>query len=82
MSYYLKTCAPENATGQLNDTFNLLESMFQMVPKVFVAQSIRPDLLEPIVTYVNRLLVETHALPRGTKELIAAHVSKVNGCEY
>ncbi len=82
MSYFLSTCTPENATGQLSETYKKLESMFQMVPKIFIAQSIRPDLLEPIVTYVNRLLIETHALPRGTKELIAAYVSKLNKCEY
>jgi alkylhydroperoxidase family enzyme len=56
--------------------------MFLVVPKVFVAQSLRPDLLEPMVTYVKRLMVETHALPRRTKELIAAYVSKVNACAY
>ena len=56
--------------------------MFQMVPKVFVAQSMRPDLLEPIVDYVNRLMVEEHTLPRSTKELIAAYVSKLNACAY
>jgi alkylhydroperoxidase family enzyme len=56
--------------------------MFQMVPKVFVAQSIRPDLLELIANYVNRLMIETHALPRTTKELIAAYVSKLNDCAY
>ncbi|QTA92816.1 Uncharacterized protein dnm_089090 [Desulfonema magnum] len=38
-----------------------------------MAQSIRPDLLETIVQYVNRLMIETHALPRSTKELIAAY---------
>jgi alkylhydroperoxidase family enzyme len=82
LSYFLKTRDPDQATGVLKDTYAQLESMFQMIPKVFVAQSIRPDLLEPIVTYVNRLLIETHALSRGTKELIAAHVSKLNNCEY
>ena len=82
MSYYLKVTEPEQATGQLKDTYDMLRSMFQMVPKVFVAQSIRPDLLEPIITYVNRLLIESHALPRSTKELIAAYVSKLNACAY
>ena len=82
MSYYLKTVSPEDAAGQLKKAYATLEAMFQMVPKVFVAQSIRPDLLEPIVTYVNRLMVENHALPRSTKELIAAHVSKLNACAY
>jgi len=82
MSYMLKTTEAENAEGQLKASYDLLTSMFEMVPKVFVAQSIRPDLLEPIVTYVNRLMIEDHALPRSTKELIAAHVSKLNTCAY
>jgi len=82
MSYLLKTTAIEKAAGQLQATYDLLTTMFQTVPKVFVAQSIRPDLLEPIVTYVNRLMIEDHALPRSTKELIAAHVSKLNVCAY
>ena len=82
MSYYVKTTDPGKAAGQLRETYDNLEAIFQTVPKVFVAQSIRPDLLEPLVTYVKRLLIETHALPRGTKELIAAHVSKINECDY
>jgi alkylhydroperoxidase family enzyme len=82
MTYFFPTTAPEAATGQLQKTYTTLESMFQMVPKLFVAQSMRPDLLELIVNYVNRLMVEDHALPRTTKELIAAYVSKLNACAY
>jgi alkylhydroperoxidase family enzyme len=82
MSYYLNTVEPEQADGQLKNTYDMLLEMFQMIPKVFVAQSIRPDLLEPIATYVKRLMIEDHGLPRSTKELIAAHVSKINSCAY
>ncbi len=82
MAYYLETVEPDTAQEGLKETYATLQEMFMMVPKVFVAQSIRPDLLEPIVTYVKRLMVEDHALPRGTKELIAAHVSKLNACAY
>lgn len=82
MSYFLKTIPPEDARGRLKVTYATLESMFMVVPKVFVAQSIRPDLLEPIVTYVKRLMIDDHALPRSTKELIAAYVSKLNACAY
>lgn len=82
MSYFLKVTEPEHGRGDLQKSYGLLQDMFQMVPKVFVAQSIRPDLLEPIVQYVNRLMIETHALPRQTKELIAAYVSKLNACAY
>ena len=82
MSYFLKVTEPEKGSGQLQKSYEMLQAMFQMVPKVFVAQSIRPDLLEPIVQYVNRSMIETHALPRSTKELIAAYVSKLNACAY
>jgi hypothetical protein len=82
MSYHVKVTEPEQARGQLQKSYEMLLTMFQIVPKVFVAQSIRPDLLELIVQYVNRLMVEDHALPRTTKELIAAYVSKINACAY
>ena len=82
MSYYLKTTAPDRASGQLKNVYDMLEIMFQMVPKVFITQSIRADLLEPLTVYVNRLMIETHALSRSTKELIAAYVSKLNACAY
>lgn len=82
MSFFIRTKAPENAGGQLQNFYDTLSSMFQTVPKVFEAQSIRPDLLGPLVDYVNRLMIETHALPRSTKELIAAYVSKLNACAY
>ena len=82
MSYFLKTTGPDNADGELKNAYDMLTNMFQLVPSVFVAQSIRPDLLEPVVTFVNRLLIETHALSRTTKELIAAHVSEINKCAY
>ncbi len=82
MSYFLKVTEPEHGSGQLQKSYEMLQTMFQTVPKVFVAQSIRPDLLESMVQYVNRLMIETHALPRSTKELIAAYVSKLNSCVY
>ena len=82
MSYFLTTTEPEHASGQLQNSYEMLQAMFQTIPKVFVAQSSRPDLLEPVVQYVNRLMIETHALPRSTKELIAAYVSKLNACAY
>ena len=82
MTYFFPVIEPEDAADQLQDTYATLKSMFHMVPKVFVAQSMRPDLLDLIVNYVNRLMVEEHALPRTVKELIAAYVSKLNACEY
>ena len=62
MSYFLKVTEPEQAGGQLQQSYEMLQTMFQIVPKVFVAQSIRPDLLAPIVQYVNRLMVDSRII--------------------
>lgn len=82
MSYFIDVTEPDKAEPELSESYNHLLSMFQTVPKVFLAQSIRPDLLAPIVMYVDRLMFQTFALPRATKELIAAHISKLNSCDY
>jgi hypothetical protein len=79
---YLTMINPDDATGNLKATYDSLQEMFQMVPKLFVSQSIRPDLLEPIVLYIKRLMIEDHGLSRAAKELIAAYVSKINACAY
>ena len=42
MSYFLKVTEPEHGNGQLQKSYEMLQTMFQIVPKVFVAQSIRP----------------------------------------
>jgi hypothetical protein len=79
---YLRTVPHEEATGTVKKAYDTLCEMFGRVPQMYVVQSIRPDLLHLIVLYMKGLFVETHALPRQTKELIAAHVSKLNSCEY
>ena len=79
---FLQTIPPEKATGDLKVLYDQMEQMFGLVPQAFVAMSPRPDLLGPLVTYLKGLLLDTHALPRVSKELIAAHVSKINSCAY
>lgn len=78
---FLKTQAPEEspALAAINEK---LTAMFGMVPQVFTAMNLRTDLLAPMVEYVNQLLIVEHELPRASKELIAAHVSRLNSCAY
>ncbi len=73
---------PEHASEDLKKTYDMLEQKFMVVPKVFVALSLRPDLLQPLVLFVVRLMIDDHHLSRSTKELIAAYVSKINSCSY
>ena len=79
---YIKIIEPKEAQGPLKKIYEVLEENFGSVPNVFSAQSLRPDLLEPTILFFRRLMQEAHGLSRTTKELIAAHVSKINSCAY
>ena len=79
---YVAVVNPEHAPEDLKKTYDMIEQKFMMVPKVFAALSLRPDLLEPLVQFVVRLMIDDHKLSRSTKELIAAYVSKINSCAY
>ena len=79
---YVAVVNPEHATEDLKRTYDMLEQKFMVLPKIFAALSLRPDLLEPLAQFVIRLMIDEHKLNRGTKELIAAYVSKVNSCAY
>jgi len=79
---YIPVINPENASGSLKSIYNMLEEKFQTVPKIFTSMSLRPDLLEPLVQFVTRLMIDDRQLGRGGKELIAAYVSKINSCAY
>jgi alkylhydroperoxidase family enzyme len=79
---YVTVVKRENAPEELKRTYDMLEQKFMLVPEVFTALSLRPDLLDPLAQFVIRLMIEDHKLSRGTKELIAAYVSKINSCAY
>ena len=79
---YINTVPVDEADGELSDIYREINSAFGMVPEVFQSMSLRPDLLQPLSLFVNRLMIEEHALSRATKELLAAYVSKQNSCAY
>ena len=82
MSYYIKTIDQEDATGQLKDIYDNLSNSVGMIPNIIKAQSLRPDLIEPLLGFLGALMETEHGLSKTTKELIAAYVSKINSCEY
>lgn len=79
---YLQMLRHAEYPDSLVKSYETLRGMFGQVPKLFDAMNLRPELLEPLVTFINRLMVEEHRLSRTTKELIAGHVSKLNSCDY
>ena len=78
----VKTLTPED-DPQVDQINQEMKELFNgMVPQVFTAMNLRVDLLQIIVQYVKKLMVEDHGLDRFTKELLAAYVSKINSCAY
>jgi hypothetical protein len=79
---YIKTIDQNDATGQLKDIYDNLSSNIGMIPNIIKVQSLRSDLLEPLLSFIGALMMSEHGLSKTAKELIAAYVSKVNSCEY
>jgi len=79
---YIATISADEAGRDLSKVYGDLNEAFGMIPAVFQSMSLRPDLLQPLSLFVKRLMLEEHALPRMTKELLAAYVSKLNACAY
>ena len=79
---YIKTIDQNDATGQLKSIYDNLTDSVGMIPSIVKAQSLRPDLLEPLLGFLGALMMTEHGLSKTTKELIAAYVSKINSCEY
>ncbi len=79
---FIKTVDEEKASGDLSNIYETLKEMFGVVPSIFRSQSLMPSVLEPVVLFVKRLMIEDNKLTRFQKELIASYVSKVNSCSY
>jgi len=80
--HFIKTVPKEEADGKLKEVYAGLEGMFGMIPSLFQSQSLMPDVLEAVVTFIKKLMVNRNSLTRFQKELIATHVSKINLCAY
>lgn len=79
---FIATIPADEADQELSKVYGDIHEAFGMVPAIFQSMSLRPDLLQPLSLFVKRLMLEEHALPRTTKELLAAYVSKLNACAY
>ena len=80
---YVNTILPQEAKGETKKIYDeIKKSSGGMVPNILRVLSLRPDLMGIVAALHRNLMLEPHALDRTTKELIAAYVSKINGCEY
>jgi hypothetical protein len=77
---FLKTLNPEDHPETLGNSNTMVGKVAKL--PVFESMNLRPDLLEPLLGFINRLMTEDHELTLTTKELIASHVSEINTCAY
>ncbi len=78
----VKTVAPQDATGEVKQVYDMAEGALGMLPNVFQALSLRPALLSGTVNMVGALMLQEGALPRAQKEMIAVVGSAANRCKY
>lgn len=71
----------EDGNNKVNEVYEDIKKNFGMVPNLFKAYAIRPEILEATWNRVKAVMV-VGKLPRQLKEMIAVVVSKVNGCQY
>ncbi|MDP6355808.1 MAG: carboxymuconolactone decarboxylase family protein [Planctomycetota bacterium] len=78
----IRTIEPEQATGDVQQTYEMLQEHLGMVPNIFRAMSIQPPLLSATAGMVGGVLLGEGALSRAEKEMIAVVVSVANRCKY
>ena len=71
------------ATGKTAELYETIKATTNLpfIPDMFRLVSTRPELLEVLMTGYNGVF-NSGVLPRGTRELIAAWTSQMNGCPY
>jgi alkylhydroperoxidase family enzyme len=80
---FIDTIAPERAEGLLR---RIYDSAIRRAGKVFAVvrvQSQQPRVLETSTElYLRVMHAKDEPLTRAQRELLAAYVSMINGCEY
>ncbi len=70
------------AQGSVKVIYEGIKKQMGIVPNVFKSASSWPELLKSIVKLFETVMTSETRLPRATKEMIAALVSKLNRCQY
>ena len=66
----------------VNESLSTLKRNFGLIPKIFRAQLLRPDLVDSEVHLLDQLLFKSGALTRLQKEFILLSVSAENNNSY
>lgn len=79
---WLRTIAPEEATGRLALAYEAARARAGRVFGIVRAMSLRPRILETSMGLYADLMHGPSSLSRRRRELLAVVVSATNGCHY
>ena len=80
---WIKTIAPEQATGLLKQLYDAAVRRAGRVYNVIRLQSLRPKVLRASTQlYMELMHSPEGGLTRAQREMIATVVSRTNGCHY
>jgi uncharacterized peroxidase-related enzyme len=71
----------EEATGRVKEVYQDIKACFGVVPNLFKAMALRPEILDANWNKTKAVLM-SGIVSRETKEMIAVVVSKANSCDY
>ena len=79
---YIRTIAPEEATGELKQHYDAAMKRAGRVFNIVRLQSLNPRALGASVRLYETLMLAPGILPRATREMLATVVSREQGCFY
>jgi alkylhydroperoxidase family enzyme len=79
---FIRKVEPEDADGRLERIYEAARSRAGRVFEILKLQSLRPDILESWIGWYRAVMLSPSGLTRIERELVAAVVSKTNGCHY
>lgn len=79
---WIETISPEEATGELRETYSRISGARGLVAEVHQVQSLNPRAMKAHFELYKSVVFSRSSLSRAAREAIAVVVSAVNGCPY
>jgi uncharacterized peroxidase-related enzyme len=79
---WIEVIPPATADGELREVYDGILSRRGKLSNIMAVQSLSPTLMRTHLDLYMTIMFEPSGLSRSEREMIAVHVSVVNGCEY
>ncbi len=79
---WIEVIPPAEADGELLEVYDRLLSRRGKLSNIMAVQSLSPPTMRAHLDLYMAIMFEPSGLSRAEREMVAVHVSVVNGCEY